>query len=212
MKAIGRYNFGNGENIYFYTITHFHFFFNSEDQDNKHTTPRTGNQRKSVTACDLYTNYRRATIQFNILDGVPADLGEFPHMAALGYLTDNEDILFQCGGSLISERYVLTAAHCGSSRTPKPVLVRLGVVKLETNPDPSDKFRLDLNVEQMILHPEYGSNQNYNDIALIKLAGTVTFNLNLHPACLRTDIADPIGVQLIVTGWGRINAKSKFSS
>ena len=38
-------------------------------------------------------------------------LGEFPYMASLGYLLDG-DMRYLCGGSVLNEKYVLTAAHC----------------------------------------------------------------------------------------------------
>jgi secreted trypsin-like serine protease len=50
-----------------------------------------------------------------IVGGEPASLHEFPHFALLGFQFDNE-LKFLCGGSLISENFVLTAAHCRSAR------------------------------------------------------------------------------------------------
>ena len=59
----------------------------------------------SVSQCDFTSSL--------IVGGQKTLLGEYPHMAAIGWRDLDDNLQFYCGGSLVSERFVLTAAHCG---------------------------------------------------------------------------------------------------
>lgn len=63
-----------------------------------------------------------------ILGGDAAKAEEFPWMAALGYPSLAHDgVAFECAGSLISDFYILTAAHCAKLDN-QPIVARLGIV------------------------------------------------------------------------------------
>lgn len=124
---------------------------------------------------------------------------EFPHMAVLA-IEDDSEIRWICGGTLISEKFVMTAGHCIVAGLN---LVRLGDLNLNKTTD--DAQPENYRIEKVILHPEYNRSIaetfRYNDIALIKLNSTVKFNPYIRPACL-TNIPE-IPSKFIATGWGR---------
>lgn len=141
------------------------------------------------TECDAVTGL--------IVGGIDASIGEFPHMAAIGYRNFDGDLSFKCGGSLISDYFVLTAAHCSTADRTAPTDVRLGDLNLKVK----NKNEIDIAIDSFISHEQYNAGTRENDIALIKLAQQVIFNKFIRPACLQQTDVDA-KKRIVATGWG----------
>ena len=152
-----------------------------------------------------------SVLDIRIVGGQDAELGEFPYTALLGSKSG-----WFCGGTLINQHYVLTAAHCIGRLTR----VRLGeynvtrVIDQDCDnsiclPEPQD-----FTVQQadITVHQEYQSIREtkgkgvHNDIALIRLPRPAILNAGVQVVCLPLAIADPqeeLGSsRAVVVGWG----------
>lgn len=86
-------------------------------------------------ACAKYSAIATVYFPSSIINGRPAGLSEFPHMVGLGYPRQADDLYdFDCGGSLIADRWVVTAGHCIKDRR-KPLIVRMGKITLYDDED-----------------------------------------------------------------------------
>uniref|UniRef100_W5MLE9 Complement component 1, s subcomponent.2 n=1 Tax=Lepisosteus oculatus TaxID=7918 RepID=W5MLE9_LEPOC len=136
-----------------------------------------------------------------IFGGREAELGQIPWQV---YVEDKRG-----GGSLISDRWVLTAAHVVEGKDS--LLMYGGTADIENIE--SSKNTVTMESEKIFIHPGYpkaptiGKRTNYdNDIALVRLKSRVPLGPHLLPICLpeRKDDGTLISERLgFVSGWGR---------
>ncbi|XP_057621918.1 trypsin-4-like [Chionomys nivalis] len=98
-----------------------------------------------------------------------------------------------CGGALITDQWVVSAAHCSQSRFQ----VRLG----EHNINVAEGTEQYVTASKIIKHPSFSSSTLNNDIMLIKLASPVTLNDKVATVSLPTSCA-AAGTQCLISGWG----------
>ena len=104
-----------------------------------------------------------------IVGGVPAKLGQWPWMALIGYRDATGEVGFKCGGSIITKRHILTAAHCIRNDL---ALVRLGEHDTETD---TETTHIEINVVSMVKHPKYDKKDGHSDVAILTLEHDIPF-------------------------------------
>ncbi|KAK4324762.1 hypothetical protein Pmani_004621 [Petrolisthes manimaculis] len=149
----------------------------------------------------------------DVVNGEDSNLQELPWTVILGYNSTTEPF-WACGGTLISEQYVVTAAHCVHltyNQGATLEVVRLGEYDLSSVEDCSGitcaPATQDFTPEQIILHPDFDTRAEVSDdIALIRLNKKATLNGYVEPLCLPPAGAGVEGLlgglEAEVAGWG----------
>lgn len=130
-----------------------------------------------------------------IVGGMDTEVNEYPWMAMLMRRGD-----FYCGGALINDQYVLTAAHCVRGFNKRQVSVRL----LSHNRTDGRVSTIDRQLDKIIVHDGYSIRNLDNDIALLRFTEPVELRDPLRPVCLAEAGKTYDGELAVVTGWGAI--------
>uniref|UniRef100_A0A1A7XEC7 coagulation factor Xa n=1 Tax=Iconisemion striatum TaxID=60296 RepID=A0A1A7XEC7_9TELE len=148
---------------------------------------------------------QRAT-HTRIVNGEDCPPGECPWQALLL----NEDNQGFCGGTILNEYIILTAAHCMNQSFH--LSVKLG--EFDTLVDHGNEALHQ--VDSIISHINYRPSTYHNDIALIKLATPIKFSRYIMPACIpKSDFAEKVLMKQsdgLVSGFGRLGESRQAST
>ncbi|XP_053513889.1 enteropeptidase [Artibeus jamaicensis] len=134
-----------------------------------------------------------------IVGGHDAKEGAWPWLAALYY--NNR---LQCGASLVSNDWLVSAAHCvyGRNLEPSKWKAILGLHETSNLTSPQVAARL---VDQIVINPQYNKRTKNNDIAMMHLEVKVNYTDYIQPICLPDENQVlPPGTICSIAGWGRV--------
>ena len=146
-----------------------------------------------------------------------ATIEDFPWMASFGY-EKNGMWVHYCGGAVIFDTILITAAHCffhrrkANATIRKMTKVRLGDQNLNDGINDDNTFEID----KIIPHPYYEGWGPQFDLAMVFTKSKITFNDRIRPVCLPTMHYDEpnryANDEVKFSGWGYFDDVSDFSN
>jgi secreted trypsin-like serine protease len=133
-----------------------------------------------------------------ITNGFPIEIQNVPYQVSIQNKSNGNHF---CGGSIINNKYVLTAAHCVDGTNASDITLNVGF-SLQNNPGNNLQS---YNARRIVIHPNYNNGTNDFDIAVIEIDGAFSFNGSVQPVELispQSLVSETIGNQVRVSGWG----------
>ncbi|XP_076441683.1 neurotrypsin-like [Babylonia areolata] len=180
---------------------------------------RTKRQASAGNGSDLNAPREVAPLRHQkIVGGDLAQHGMYPWQVGIQkiYNVDKDgDMLVGhwCGGTILNEFWILSAAHCFRNLAKSRILIRVGDHGLKVADRGEQKFL----VEELILHRNYHRETHDYDIALLKVKSLdgqgIKFNDYVQPACLPTSgtVYTP-GTKCLISGWGETGSTSGYTN
>ncbi|CRL05275.1 CLUMA_CG018249, isoform A [Clunio marinus] len=154
---------------------------------------------KSSSTCNCVCGVRGRTQK--IVGGSETHPNEYPWVA--GLFKQNK---LYCGATVISNKYLLTAAHCVSSFEPREIRAFVGGHNI------SRDYTEIKRIKKIIPHENFDIFTFNNDIALLELDTPLFYSSRVAPACLPSGEQEDFTDQLtLVAGWGRVSERSQTS-
>ncbi|KFR12712.1 Enteropeptidase, partial [Opisthocomus hoazin] len=109
-----------------------------------------------------------------------------------------------CGASLVSDEWLVTAAHCAYGRQLKPSQWK-AVLGLYVQSDTTQSSTVVRNIDHIVINPHYMKRTKDSDIALMHLQQKVQYTDYIQPICLPEENQQFLpGINCSIAGWGSI--------
>ncbi|XP_054903943.1 suppressor of tumorigenicity 14 protein homolog [Poeciliopsis prolifica] len=143
-----------------------------------------------------------------IVGGHNADVGAWPWQVSLHF----KNMGHQCGASIISGRWLLSAAHCFVNNMSPDYL---GPVNWFAYSGLQNQYEIEVaerrNLKRIIPHPDYNEITHDYDIALLELTKVLEWSNTIQPICLPSSShVFPAGLPCSVTGWGALREGATY--
>uniref|UniRef100_A0A8D1ZK12 Coagulation factor XI n=1 Tax=Sus scrofa TaxID=9823 RepID=A0A8D1ZK12_PIG len=147
-------------------------------------------------------------IKPRIVGGTKSVLGEWPWQITVHITSPTQRHL--CGGSIIGNQWILTAAHCFNEvESPRILRVYSGI--LNQSEIKEDTFFF--GVQEVIIHDQFEAAETGYDIALLKLETTINYTDSQRPICLPSKgDRNVMYTDCWVTGWGYTKLRDKIQN
>nr|QHB21578.1 venom S1 protease 39 [Platymeris rhadamanthus] len=143
-----------------------------------------------------------------IVGGKATKVNEYPMMAGFVYLEKDQ---VMCGGTIVTPRHIITAAHCTEPYSPYDWGIYIGHHNYEKIKRTVDRDEILLEPEEFFVHEQYDSFTLVYDISIVFMKKPMQFNENVGPACLPKERTPLVGERVKVLGWGLTKYKGAIS-
>lgn len=143
-----------------------------------------------------------------IINGQPVNISAVPWQIAMVFADTADDYNAQfCGGSILSDNWVVTAAHCVEGTAAADIEILTGVTSL------GEAGSTRIGLQQIISHPDYDDWTLEHDIALLEVSSPIPLNGNTRasiglPFELSAASWPTAGAASTVSGWGNTSTSS----
>ena len=139
---------------------------------------------------------------------------QYPWAVAIIRPESEDKFITHCSGSVLKDRWILTAAHCFDNLIEDGISklkIKLGADDWKKEPSIFDTaYDQTHDIESFAVHPNYDSSLHYYDVAVIETKDKIDFTQGVQPICLpeapNAYVDSRKGYGVIVAGFGHSTA------
>jgi len=165
--------------------------------------------RRAEACCFPEACYRRGggPSSSRIVDGEEAEPHSIPWQVSLIEARGNRRRSF-CGGSIISRRHILTAAHCMRNRYERGLFVMAGAhqnpIRTPWPPEPTRQY---IKVKSIERHPDFSNMEGDPDVAILELEEPLEMSDAVNMVALADEGTEfDQGTEFLASGWGKTSS------